>query len=91
MTTGIRDHVDPLTAMLYPAYTKRCDHCGGFVAHTSRAAAFQEVGDDVLGVQDAGDVVERDAVDREPAVRAGGDDAQDVADRGPALDRRQGP
>jgi len=32
MTTGIRDHVDPLTAMLYPAYTKRCDHCGGFVA-----------------------------------------------------------
>ena len=38
MTTGIRDHVDPLTAMLYPAYTKRCDHCGGFVAMSPEEA-----------------------------------------------------
>jgi hypothetical protein len=31
-STGTRDHVSPLTAMLYPAYTERCEHCGGFVA-----------------------------------------------------------
>jgi hypothetical protein len=32
MTTGTGDHVTTLTAMLYPAYTKRCEQCGGFVA-----------------------------------------------------------
>ena len=31
MSTTREQHVDALTAMLYPAYTKRCEHCGGFV------------------------------------------------------------
>lgn len=34
MTTATDTHVDPLTAMLYPAYTKRCEHCGGYVVTT---------------------------------------------------------
>jgi len=38
MTTGTRDHVSPLTAMLYPGYTKRCEHCGGFVAMSPEEA-----------------------------------------------------
>lgn len=38
MTTATDQHVDPLTAMLYPAYTKRCDHCGGYVVTTPEEA-----------------------------------------------------
>jgi hypothetical protein len=32
MTTASEQHVSPLMAMLYPAQTRRCDHCGGYVA-----------------------------------------------------------
>jgi hypothetical protein len=32
MTGTEAPHVSALTAMLYPAATKRCDHCGGYVA-----------------------------------------------------------
>ena len=49
---------------------------------------LHEMRDDVLGVQDAGDVVERAAKDRQPAVRARGDDAQHVA---PAASRCRSP
>jgi hypothetical protein len=42
VTTATEQHVDPLTAMLYPAYTKRCDHCGGFVV-ASPEEAMQRV------------------------------------------------
>jgi hypothetical protein len=40
VSTTREQHVDALTAMLYPAYTKRCDHCGGFVV-TSPEEAIQ--------------------------------------------------
>lgn len=36
VSTTREQHVDALTAMLYPAYTKRCDHCGGFVVTSPR-------------------------------------------------------
>ncbi len=42
MTTATEQHVDPMTAMLYPAYTKRCDQCGGFVV-ASPEEAMQRV------------------------------------------------
>jgi hypothetical protein len=32
MKAAHEQHVSPLMAMLYPAYTRRCDHCGGYVA-----------------------------------------------------------
>lgn len=38
MTTAHEEHVDPLTAMLYPAYTKRCEHCGGYVVTSPEEA-----------------------------------------------------
>jgi hypothetical protein len=41
--TGTTDHVDPLTAMLYPAYTERCEHCGGFVAISPEEALRRTV------------------------------------------------
>ncbi len=34
MITAIDHHVDALTAMLYPAHTKRCEMCGGYVVTT---------------------------------------------------------
>lgn len=34
MITAVDHHVDALTAMLYPAHTKRCEFCGGFVMTT---------------------------------------------------------
>ena len=37
-TVAKEDHVSPLAAMLYPGYTKRCDHCGGLVATTPEEA-----------------------------------------------------
>jgi hypothetical protein len=40
VSTTSEQHVDALTAMLYPAYTRRCDHCGGFVV-TSPEEAMQ--------------------------------------------------
>jgi hypothetical protein len=33
-TTARQEHVHPALAMLYPAYTRRCEHCGGYVATT---------------------------------------------------------
>jgi hypothetical protein len=36
--TDTEQHVDALTAMLYPAYTKRCEHCGGYVVTTPEEA-----------------------------------------------------
>src|SRR4051812_49120886 len=32
--TGVYPHVDPLTAVLYPAFTKPCEVCGGFMVTT---------------------------------------------------------
>lgn len=32
MKAAHEQHVSPLVAMLYPAYTRRCEHCGGYVA-----------------------------------------------------------
>lgn len=32
MTAAREQHVSPLVAMLYPAYTRQCEHCGGYVA-----------------------------------------------------------
>jgi hypothetical protein len=37
-STRTSEHVSPLTAMLYPAYTERCEHCGGFVAISAEEA-----------------------------------------------------
>ena len=47
------------------------------------------MGHDVLRVEDAGDVAERAAVDRQPAVGARGDDAEDVAQRRRDVDGRE--
>jgi hypothetical protein len=39
MTTAAPgQHVDQLTAMLYPHYTKACEHCGGYVVATPEEA-----------------------------------------------------
>jgi hypothetical protein len=32
MTAAREQHVSPWVAMLYPAYTRQCEHCGGYVA-----------------------------------------------------------
>jgi hypothetical protein len=37
-TVAKDEHVSPLTAMLYPGYTRRCDCCGGYVATTPEEA-----------------------------------------------------
>ena len=44
---------------------------------------------DILGVQDADDAVERAAIDRQTAVRAGRDEAQDFVEAASRLDRRE--
>jgi hypothetical protein len=38
MTTASEHHVSPLMAMLYPAHTRRCEHCGGHVAMPAEEA-----------------------------------------------------
>jgi hypothetical protein len=37
-TVAKDEHVSPLTAMLYPGYTKSCDCCGGYVATSPEEA-----------------------------------------------------